>query len=71
MGLEGQTQSNMKTLTDNEMQHVGGGDGPVDSMPLPPINPSTGLAQIQLLWLMNSLAQQQAAYLRWLPRPPA
>ena len=56
----------MKILTDTEMQHLAGGDGPIDSTPQPPINPSTGLSQTQLLWLLNSLAQQQqAAYLRW------
>jgi hypothetical protein len=56
----------MKILTDIEMHRLTGGDGPIDSTPLPPINPSAGLAPIQLLWLMNSLSQQQAAYLRLL-----
>ena len=71
MGLERQTQHEMKTLTDIEMQHLAGGDGPIDSTPQPPISPSAGPGQIQLLWLMTSLAQQQAAYLRWIHTQPA
>ena len=66
MGLEGQTMIKMKALTDTEMQYLTGGDDPVDPN-FPPPYPLTGILQIQLQWLLDSLGkQQQAALLRWL-----
>ena len=54
------------------MQHLAGGDDPIDSLPVATLNPPIGITQVQLLWLLKSLAQQQqAAYLRWLHSQPS